>query len=997
MAGSPCKPPPQRPCPETDRLLEILARAASPAERLTAPWLRLTDPSGGSERFLRWVERVGGDRVEAMLELRGLTAQAWTRALGEVRPVPQAPLPGWALGAMALFQALGAAPSGPGAGFGIPTQGELAGPGLPEWADPSAPWRFHPGFGPWLDQAQARVDGWTRSHGAPLTPPAARDLTLALARRMLAIAGPLLVETAAARGPEAPLFHPDPAAEWLDLWTGHPVLVRLLAVAWDQWCASTEELLSRLGADLPSLEPGARVASLRLGEGDHHAGGRAVVGVRLDNGGILYLKPRSAGPCGAPAALMAAVDGAGAPLGLRLPELHARPGYAWVREVQATPCRDAADVTAYFFRAGALLRILQAAGATDLHHENFIPTREQPVLVDLETVFGPGPGWAAVPASAARERAVKARLSDTPAITSMVTSPMDGPPGRTSVDLGALAGPSAQLSPFEVALPVPTGEGLRRQRPPLATGRALPILDGAPVAVGPHSAAVIAGYREAEGRLRGSAPAQDALARAVTDGEVRFVPRATQLYLRLLQQSLSPLALSDGTERELVLERLWRAMGICPPDLIAAEVEALRDLDVPLFSIPMAGTALVTDRGRVIPGVFTRSPLAAAQDRLAAIADRRDQVEDLEAALFAVAPQAEPGRPAAAAGPATAVDLLVSLAHPLDDGGVAWLGLDYDPTRARWRHGRLGPGLLGDAGIGLALTVAGTLGGGAAEQALRIGRATLLTAARRAGQLAGWSGTDAFTGPCGTLYALARAGSLRGDGELLEAAQRLLVPVLREARAPGPGPVLDALAGGVLAVLHLPPGGPRDLALEQLAERLVGALGAAPTGDDPGDPWARSLPPFAAGRALALHRLANLPGHGGIASSGGTSWPGPGLSEGDPAWLPGEALVRAALGEPPDDGTWEALWWARAGATQRLLDCAELARASGAAGGSGVWTARRLAARAALERGHRRTGSWFGDRLAPDTRNLSALHGLAAIVLLDVAQAPAAPLVRLFH
>lgn len=983
-----------------ESLFQILARAASPDERLAGGWLAVADNGSGVARYDAWLHRIADGRPERaaeILALRGLDRDSFTAGLSDVVPVPGAPLPAWACAVLELFAAAGDPAAG--ADDDVPSLGEVAGPGLPAWVDPEMPWRFQRGFRAWLADARRRVDGWTETYRAPLGPSVRRSLALSLTRRLLPVVGPRLMERAASRPPGPALFEDDPAADWLALFDDTPVAARLLAVAWLQWRDATEELLRRVGADLPGLAPNARVAAIELGAGDRHAAGRSVAVVHLDDRRTLFLKPHPAGPQQAIAGLFAAVDAAGPPFGLTLPRTEPRDGYTWAWEVVRGECRDPAEVDAYFYRAGALLRILQAVGATDLHHENFVVTRGQPVLVDLETLLGPG-GWA--DGGHREEDALAAVLADTPAATSMVTSPVDGPAGTTSVDLGAMAGPHERLTPYEVASLVltPRGPELQRRRVPLVNGSALPVLDGSPVPVREHVRAVLDGYGEAQRRLCGGAD----LGRAVAGADVRFVPRATQIYSRLLAQSLSAAALTDGVERELVLELLWRAAGTCPPALIAAEQLALRELDVPRFTVPLTGTGLVTDRGTVIRDVLAESPADVARRRLAAVGSRRDHADDLRAALFAADPASEPAAPSrpdlgtrGLPPTAEAAAILLSARRPHSDGG-AWLGLDFDPTRHRWRHGRLGAGLLGEAGIGLALVAVARLDPAfdpeAAAEAAKAGRAALLGCARRAGVGgSAWLGTDAFTGPAGTLYACARAATLADDPGLLEAALGLLPAVVRAAESGGAGRTGDGLAGGVLAALHLPESASRDQALQRLAELLVRSLDRPPEGDDVvDDPWAEALPSVVGFRALAIHRLRAAPGFGGLPQ---TALPEAGNGGG----AAGDACVRAAMGILPDDAEWERRT-AGAETSHRLLDWAEIAHAALCATTgtpqADLWTGRVAEGVTALRSGRERSGEWFGDVLAPDSRNLSAVHGVAAVVLVGTATRRSAPNVRVF-
>lgn len=1032
---------------DSRRLLTVLARASTPVERLRQSWLAPTDPDLGRARFHQWLQAVAdgdAERARRVLAERGLTVDQWRTALGGVRlatgiragddvTIDGTDLPEWVTDALALQRLLLAPRPRPAAGTrggddSTPRLGEVTGPGLPAWVDPDQPWQFYPGFRTWLDAADAAVTEWTADAAAPVTASARRQVALSLASRMLPVVGPQLMAELQrrSRAGEGPLFGDDPAADWLQLWERLPVMARLQATVWRQWRAATAELLARIGADLPTLAPGAAVIAVSTGAGDQHADGRGVAELHLDDGTRWFLKPRSAGPHPVVAACYAAVDPPGTePFDLTLPETHPRDGYTWVREVRPGACHERAQVAAYFRRAGAALRVLQALGATDLHHENFIATATQPVLVDLETAIGPGAGWRADDQSdpSADRRTTPAAglgalLADTPTATSMVTSPVDGPAGTASVDIGALAGPSDRPTPYDVATLVLTDEGprLRRDRLPLATGSALPMLADARVPVAAHTDDVIAGYLTAQARLASIPNPATLLAQAAPGADVRFVARPTQVYARLGQQGLTVEALADGVSRELVLERLWRAHGTCPTALIAAEQTALRELDVPLLTVPVAATDLITDRGLTIPAALADSPAAEALRRLSLLRSRQshrtsapgidDGADDLRAALFAVVAAADTASrqatglapPRATTAPPDPVATLLTAGHPQPDGSIAWLGLDYDPSRHRWHHERLGPGLLGEAGIGLALVAADVFGptmpattvDGTAGDGGEVGTSALLTSARRLPHLRlGWVGADAYTGPAGTLYALARAAALNADPRLTEATESALAAVLATADHDPAGPTVDPVAGGLLALAWLPPSPTRDAAVDRLTENLTSDPQRASRDDHVPDPWARSLPSTLAGRLLAAHRW-------GLDAVAQQLLPLVRATATAADWRPADAAVLCLVGEPLAPAQWHRAWLPRADTSHRLLDCAHLAATHVRTTADPDWSGALATARAAIATSAGTKGGWFGDVIAPDARNLSAVHGLAAITLLGIADNPAAPDARTF-
>jgi hypothetical protein len=920
------------------------------------------------------------EQAAAILAARGLATDDWVRALCDVQPVPGAPQPDWVVAALELLDlAAGWAPDTP-----APTLGEAVGEGLPDWVDPNQPWQFHAGFAGWRARAGDLVDDWCEDAGAALGRPARADLTWWLVRRLLAVSGPTLMAAGAATVA--------PAQWWTTIWCEHPVLARLMARTWLQWQDACAELVAHLGADLPGIAGTAHVCRIRVGAGDQHAGGRSVAALTLDDGQVWFAKPYQdvVGPT--LGHLLAQLDSVGSPLGLQLPVTHHRGDWTWSALVRPGPCPDPGAVRTWYYRAGALLAVLSAVGATDCHHENLIATSAGPVLVDLETALGP-----ALPDA----DPVSARTARSPAATSMITSMIDGRPGQPSIDIGGLASPGTRNTPYPVTQlargPRP-GTARVAQAPVLvATGTSLPRLAGHPVGVAEHVQQVRAGFLEVCRRL--AVPAVADLLCPPPPGSrtqpagVRFVARPTQVYARLLAAAGAGECLRDGVARELVLERLWLAVGQSDPGLIQAEQDALRDLDVPRFVVPLTSSeVIIAPDGRPIPHRFAASPLAHARARIAdLVATGLGAAEpDLLAALFAADPRPH-RRIDTSADPGSADPLsILTQTVLLGRDGPNWVGLEYDPSRWRWALGRLGPGLAGVAGIGLALVLVGPGSGGPGgpdSSAATLGRQALLACSERIRARPGWTCQDGATGVSGVLWALARAGTHLDDGELVSRAIHLLPPALAAARDAAAGAIpcgftLDPVAAAALAALALPASRMREQALDEVGELLNRPL--PPARRPPRDAsasWASSFPSARSGRTLARAEL-------------GLGVPPGNPGDEHPSW--GDAVVLAHLGRL-EEATWATLR-DRAGTAHDHLQLAIVAATAATASTwptaaqpgdrAGLWAGRASQAQAVLRANHDRTGCWFGDPSVPDTDNLSAIHGMAALAILGLGGRP---------
>jgi hypothetical protein len=330
--------------------------------------------------------------------------------------------------------------------------------------------------------------------------------------------------------------------------------------------------------DAEAEELGCTPTGCQSGAGDLHAGGRSVAIVECDGRPAFVLKPRDL-------RLGEALEAVGRCIGieLALPHRAQRDGYGWERFVRGEPLEGAAlarDV-------GRWLRLADVLGGSDLFVGNVVAAGSRLVPLDVETAVGfdlVDPGT----------------LPPAPAgsLTGLVTAPIVEPQGAASYDLGLFA-----------------DSGLR-----------------------PHVDELVEGFEEMH-RALSARPSLEAIA----DAPARAVIRVTRVYDRLLARSLTADALVDGIERELVLERLFRATVVSGvrPEIVQAEVDDLRDLDIPRFQFLPGGRDLVTARGETIRDALAVAPVERIARRLAALPAAPDPA-DLDAVrtlAFCAAPE----------------------------------------------------------------------------------------------------------------------------------------------------------------------------------------------------------------------------------------------------------------------------------------------------------------------------------------------------------------------
>ncbi|MER5729496.1 type 2 lanthipeptide synthetase LanM family protein [Streptomyces sp. NPDC002138] len=695
------------------------------------------------------------------------------------------------------------------------------------------------------------------------------------------------------------------------LFTGYPVLARMLA----QSCAyaedATAELVRRYTTDraaivrglLGGADPGPLVR-IDLGRGDVHQGNRSVALLRFAGGATVVHKPR---PLDQHALLDQAVawtNGKVPGLGLRTPRSVRRPGYGWLEFIEHGWCASPTALDRFYRRQGALLALLYAVDGVDMHYENVIACQDQPVLVDAETLLHAGLPAAVTCGSDPAAAALSASVHRTCLLPSLLIGE------HGAMDISALGGghggsyPSDGMS-WEAAGTDEMRVLRGRVETPAGQNRPAP-RDGA-AGHGDHRAALLEGFRagyDAIAAHRRELLGEDGLLGRWATSPGRLIARATRLYTTLLEESTHPDVLRDALTRDALFAVLWAESENDPARrrLIEDETADLWEGDVPVFFHHPAHTSVRTSRGALIDGVLPAPSLRAALDKIAAMGevDRHDQEWIISATLAVTGANLTGGGPRSAlAGhlaPAVVPEpsrLLTAACGIADeiaaravhgDGRVNWLGLEQ-VSGEHWAVLPMGGGLAqGYCGVALFLAQLGALTGAGRYTALARQAAAplpeLLATLAASPALSAAVGPGALHGLSGIVYTVARLAALLGEGggpgggEVEGGTGGSTVADPLRACLP------DALTALALAV-EADPEGPADL-----ADGLAGALAAVVAVHRlTGMPGAAALAAAFADRLLARAepRLARPAGHGPAA---------PGFAHGDAGI--GWALLRYA-------------------------------------------------------------------------------------------------------
>ncbi|HKN96266.1 MAG TPA: type 2 lanthipeptide synthetase LanM family protein, partial [Pseudonocardiaceae bacterium] len=609
------------------------------------------------------------------------------------------------------------------------------------------------------------------------------------------------------------------------LCAGYPVLARLLGQACRHALDAHRETLRRFAGDrahivaslYDDVDPGA-LTGIDVGQGDHHQSGRSVAILRFADADPVVYKPRSL-------VLQAHFDGIAAWLNTHVPDLDLRAarclpmaGYGWQEFVAHLPCADAAGVERFYRRQGALLALLYALDGTDIHFENLIAHADQPVLVDVETLFHP----ALAPVAAGPTDPAWQRLTASVARTALLPTVMLGE--RGALDVSGLGGDRDRTLPTDAVDWLDAGtDRMRLVRRPaaFAGGANRPRIDGADADPRQYADALIGGFRAGYEAITTHRQELVDLVRGCAGDTIRILARSTQDYVTLLDESTHPDVLRDAADRDALFDTLTvTAPNQLAAKLAAAETADLWQGDVPVFFATAGRTDLRLSTGEHVDSALDYAGLDMVVGKIGLMSevDRGEQEWVIRAALATRAGQL--GHAAGAAMPVSVAavlpdrerllssacgvaDQIVARAHRADTR-ANWLGMEQVDGRF-WTVLSMGAGLAdGYCGVALFLAQLGAVTGIArygelARKAVAPIPLLLAMLAERPEQVAA-IGPGGFGGLGGIAYALARMATLLGDAELLTWLATV-VPMVGAADAEGDNSVGTGRAGGVAALL----------------------------------------------------------------------------------------------------------------------------------------------------------------------------------------------------
>ncbi len=681
------------------------------------------------------------------------------------------------------------------------------------------------------------------------------------------------------------------------LFEDKPVLLRLMATVARQWIDTSREFVQRLDADLAAircdiLQAGAsRVARIEGELADPHNGGRSVQIVTFEDGARVVYKPKDLRLDAAWHALVERLNAAGPPFALKAVRAVTRDGYGWTEFIDHTGCDDRDGARRYFQRAGAWLALFHCFAATDMHQENLIAAGDQPVPIDLETIF-----QAASEQNHdqdAEDQAFEAAM-ETVANSVMMVGLLPAYGRGIDNNVFAVGGLTPDWN-FKIKLQwhdINT-DAMRPSKSKVdgKTTPNLPHIGGRYAKFADHVDDFIAGF-EAYAKFLLRRGKSAGLFDGFAGVPVRTVIRPTRFYYMLLQRLRNHKEMSDGvlwSAQADFIARLadWEKDSDPLWPLLRAERAALLTLNVPHFMSPCDGNE-IRDAAGVSIETKTMPGMERARARVARLddADIAWQVTVIRQNTNAAALSSAPGKraPIQDAGIAPSNELFAAqadrIAEELSHDAIrrgpsaAWIGLDWLGDSDVFQLVCLGPDLYnGVSGIAVFLAAHAAVTGAASSRDLALAAVAHLRKdlkGRNAARLARSLAIGGATGLGSIVYAFSVMSKSLNDAGLLADAQGAASLFIDDLIAADKQlDVIGGSAGAILGLLRLYRDTQSDDVLKRavkcgehlLAQARVGIEGRRSwSGQGSGAHGLNGMSHGAAGFAYALASLAAASG-----------------------------------------------------------------------------------------------------------------------------------------
>lgn len=436
------------------------------------------------------------------------------------------------------------------------------------------------------------------------------------------------------------VFHYLLAPEYLGkLFQRYPVWEQSLFQALTFYVRNMTEIIEHLSLDRENLNvhffnenPFRQVRHISGSGSDTHCGNRMVYKVELDNGEVLYHKPRINEGISFFSDLYTRIGASGGISAYVTPTFMGN-GYAWEKDMAYGACMTEQQTKDYFKRLGMILCICQLCHTSDMHYENMIAHGEYPMLIDYETLVQ-------IPFQPVRSDESEMDAAIRMSVLTIGLLPFFGMNlKKMKADFSGLCGDGGQELNFKVPVIRNPGKSSMQIGYVFAKTREQKNrvhLNEAVIQPSEYVREIKEGFRLAYHYICGNRPEILECVQQLSEGTFRHLFRNTQEYQMILDLSYHPEFMKEEGKRKAFLAEALSVPGFQDkPWIIEQEIRDLLNGDIPYFQFRMSGKEILNSEGNAVAPYFpvTGMDFLKSQIESRSVMDMKLQEQFIEVAL----------------------------------------------------------------------------------------------------------------------------------------------------------------------------------------------------------------------------------------------------------------------------------------------------------------------------------------------------------------------------
>lgn len=348
---------------------------------------------------------------------------------------------------------------------------------------------------------------------------------------------------------------------------------------------NTEVNFDNIVTKLSVCKTPGKLIGIQTGSGDTHNNGKTVAILKFENVKIVY-KPRSLEIDKKFGDFIGWLNGLNIPgfKNLKTAKAYFNKNDGWMEFVSFQECQQEIQIEKFYHKIGQLLCIFYTMNTGDIHYENIIAHGEDPVVIDLETLFHPViTNYEIYESDLKRELQKKLKES----VSSIALLPTFIISKEQAIDIGGMSLTEPQRSPYKGHFI----KGYELDNPQIVEDYGFimpsqnnPKIAGTNVKADSYITNILLGFSCVYNWIRNNKKSYiEKLQQLFAHEKCRFVFRPTNNYARFLDTSYHPDVLHSVMDRLVYLYRLGITANKNNVAIIREEIASLAIGDIPYF------------------------------------------------------------------------------------------------------------------------------------------------------------------------------------------------------------------------------------------------------------------------------------------------------------------------------------------------------------------------------------------------------------------------------